>query len=303
MEFSEQARAKVNLWLEIVGRRADGYHLLDSLVVFADVADVLTFSPVVAAEGWALEIRGPFANGLSTAQNLVLDTARYLAEHARQAGIAAPPYGRFVLQKNLPVAAGLGGGSSDAAAVFKLFAAQAQYSLTTYLAALSLESAHIARDLGADIPVCLVQGVAHMTGIGDIVAPRPARFACAAVLVNPRVALSTRQVFAQLSAPHNEEGRRRSTLAAGEAEDLSQLVAHLKMRRNDLQVPARQLAPVVGEVLDDLSRQPGCLLARLSGSGPTCFALFSSEQVAREAAAVLQAEKPGWWVRACTLTL
>ncbi|MGE0747516.1 MAG: 4-(cytidine 5'-diphospho)-2-C-methyl-D-erythritol kinase [Rhodospirillales bacterium] len=275
-----RAPAKVNLFLEIVGRRADGYHLLQSLVAFADVADVVRVRP---SDDLGLAIDGPFGAGLAAEpDNLVLRAARGLAEATgctRGATIA--------LTKNIPVAAGLGGGSADAAA-----------ALTALAALWGVRLPDAARDrialaLGADVPVCLFGRPALVGGIGEAIAPAPALPPLGAVLVNPRIPVPTAAVFKARSGPF-------SPLQdfAPPAGDGAGFAAALDRRRNDLAAPAVAVAPVIAGVLDTIAATRGCLLARLSGSGATCFGLYGDTRAAESAAAAIAAAQPGWWVRA-----
>jgi 4-diphosphocytidyl-2-C-methyl-D-erythritol kinase len=266
------APAKVNLALHVTGRRGDGYHLLDSLVVFADYGDRLTVAP---ADELTLEITGPFAAGLAvTEDNLVLRAAR-LFPGSRGA--------RLGLEKNLPVASGIGGGSADAAAALHLLSAHWATDLPDLAATISL---------GADVPVCLAGRATRMRGIGEDLAPVPAFPPLDAVLVNPGVAVSTPDVFRRLSTrdtpplPDLPEGGRRAAW-----------MDWLDATRNDLEAPARALAPGIGEVIDALATSAGCRLARMSGSGATCFGLFGSGEAADSAAAALAGAHPEWWVR------
>jgi 4-diphosphocytidyl-2-C-methyl-D-erythritol kinase len=270
-EFLEFAAAKINLHLHVVGRRDDGYHLLDSLVVFAGVGDRLTVSP---ADGLAFSVSGRFAAGLqNNGDNLVLRAARALAAYA-----CVPPSAKLALQKNLPVASGIGGGSADAAATLRLLCRF--WRLQPDRDALH----RIARDLGADVPVCLDSRPALMSGIGEILAPAPALPDFGIVLVHPGVAVSTPSVFRARTGAFSEP----AVFGAGD------LAATLCTTHNDLEPPALRLAPVIGEVLITLAAIPGCRLARMSGSGATCFGLFDTPALAEAAAkAVVRAE---WWI-------
>ncbi len=271
--LSERAPAKINLHLHVVGRRSDGYHLLDSLVVFADAADVLTVEP---ADGLSLAVTGPFAAGLDgEADNLVLRAARALASSA---GVDAA--GRLVLEKNLPVASGIGGGSADAAAALRLLARF--WGIDSRLETL-------AAGLGADVPVCVMSRPALMSGIGEVLSPAPPLPAAGMVLVNPGVAVSTPSVFRAREGGFSAV----ADWPAGGWPDAESLAASLRETANDLEAPALRLAPVIGAALAALRAAPGCLLARMSGSGATCFGLFADAAVARAAAI----ERPGWWVR------
>jgi 4-diphosphocytidyl-2-C-methyl-D-erythritol kinase len=274
-DLTELAPAKVNLFLHVLGQRADGYHLLDSLVVFADVGDTLGAEP---AETLSLTVEGPFAGNLAAEpDNLALRAARALAT---EAGVSAG--GRLVLAKHLPVASGIGGGSADAAAALRLLCR---------LWRIELEIAVLARlagALGADVPVCLASRASRMGGIGDHLDAAPGLPACGVALVNPGIALATADVF-----------RARSGAWSARAElpalwrDAGELAGDLRRRRNDLQPAAIALCPVISDVLSVLEAAPGCLLARMSGSGATCFGLFADAMTARRA--VVGLERPGWW--------
>ncbi len=278
--LAEDAWAKINLTLQITGRRPDGYHELNSLVVFAEVGDRLTFAP--ADDGAVtLGIEGPFASGLrDEPDNLVLRAARALAAEA-----AVETGAVLTLTKNLPVASGIGGGSADAAAALRGLARLWDLSLPAErLEALALQ-------LGADVPVCLRGVPVVMSGIGERLEPVPALPPLWFVLVNPGVALSTAEVFA---------GREGDFAQAAEPLlppiGLVALVDWLAARPNDLQAAACRLAPAVVEVLDALDDLSDCLLARMSGSGATCFGLFESEEAAQHAAEALALQHPHWWV-------
>lgn len=268
------APAKVNLHLHVVGRRADGYHLLDSLVVFAGVGDRLSVSP---AAGFTLSITGPFAAGLeSEPDNLVLRAGRALAATA---GIE--PSGHLVLEKNLPVASGIGGGSADAAAALRLLSRF--WGISPDLDALG-------PTLGADVPVCLAGKPSLMSGIGEILSPAPPLPGLGIVLVNPGVAVSTPAVFRSRSGAFASPARFPD---AGWA-DAESLARSLNGTTNDLEAPARALAPAIIETVGTLAGIPGCWLARMSGSGATCFGLFASQADAERAAAAIV--RPEWWV-------
>jgi 4-diphosphocytidyl-2-C-methyl-D-erythritol kinase len=282
--LAEFAPAKVNLTLHVLGRRADGYHEIESLVAFADVGDRLTLAP---GDTLALDVTGPTAAAAGEGgDNLVLKAARALA--ARVDGLRL---GRFSLEKSLPVAAGLGGGSSDAAAALRLLAK---------LNGLSLDDERVrdaARATGADVPVCLDPRARMMRGIGEILGEPMALPELPAVLVNPGVAVPTRDVFAALAAP--------ALTSSAQSEDFFEittdaaaLVSILSARRNDLETPAIRLQPVIADVLTELQAAEDCLLARMSGSGATCFGLFGSRGAAEEAAQRMQADHPTWWVNA-----
>jgi len=263
------APAKVNLWLHVTGRRADGYHLLDSLAVFPDVGDELA---VRASDALTLDIVGPFGGALSAeADNLILRAARALKPEGKAA---------LRLVKNLPVASGIGGGSADAAASLRLLARF--WGIKADLAALGAA-------IGADVPVCVARRAAVMQGIGEILAPAPMLPAFGMVLVNPGVAVATPAVFKARQGGFSEP----AILPDGWA-DVHAMVADLSRLTNDLQASAILLAPVIGEVLAALQADQNCLLARMSGSGATCFGLYATAEAARQA--ILAIERPDWWV-------
>jgi 4-diphosphocytidyl-2-C-methyl-D-erythritol kinase len=286
-ELTEFAPAKVNLTLHVLGRRPDGYHEIDSLVAFADMGDCLTFRPGDRLE---LAVTGPTGGAAGASEdNLVLKAARALA--ARVDGLR---HGAFLLDKRLPVAAGLGGGSSDAAAALRLLAR---------VNGLSREDARLhaaAQATGADVPVCLDPKARLMRGIGEILSDAIHLPEIAAVLVNPGVAVPTKAVFAALGAPALTGPPEPDEFITIDT-DAASLVPMLAGRRNDLQTPAIKVQPVIADVLRVLERSANCLLARMSGSGATCFGLFGSHAAAEEAAQQMQAAHPAWWVRATTL--
>jgi 4-diphosphocytidyl-2-C-methyl-D-erythritol kinase len=272
--FSVFAPAKINLHLHVLGRRDDGYHLLDSLVVFAGVGDRLSVSP---ASDLSLTVVGPFAAGLAAdTNNLVLRAALGLADLA---GVRAR--GALVLEKNLPVASGIGGGSADAAATLRLLC-------RFWGTAPELDG--LARELGADVPVCLLGRPALMSGIGEVLAPAPALPEVGLVLVNPGAAVSTPGVFRARSGGFSEV----ACFPRDGWRDAFSLAADLRGTRNDLEAPARVLAPAIGDALGALAGTAGCLLARMSGSGATCFGLFASAEAAQQTAGGIA--RAGWWV-------
>ena len=273
--LTEAAPAKVNLFLHVIGRRADGYHRLDSLVVFAEAADALSVAP---AEELSLRVEGPFAAGLAgEPDNLVLRAARALAA---EAGVA--PRGRLVLRKNLPVASGIGGGSADAAAALRLLCRL--WRIAPDPGGL----ARLAAGLGADVPVCLAGRASRMGGIGEVLEPAPGLPACGIALVNPGVAVATADVFRARGGAWSP-----AALLPAAWPDAAAMAADLGRLRNDLEPAAIQLQPVIRDVLSALADAPGCVLARMSGSGATCFGLFADAGEARRA--VGQVSRPGWW--------
>jgi len=284
----ERAPAKVNLTLKVVGARADGYHDLVSLVVFAALADRLTFAPDGRLR---LELSGPNAQACGAGDdNLVLKAARALA-----AQIGTLRLGRFALVKHLPVAAGIGGGSSDAAAALRLLAR------ANGLPADDARLFAAARATGADVPVCLDPRPRVMRGIGDELSARLDLPSLPAVLVNPGVAVPTKDVFAALRLSVGEQAQP----AVSETElprRPEALIAYVADHGNDLEPAAILLQPTIADVLALLREQRGCRLARMSGSGATCFGLFGSRNAALAAARGIKAEQPHWWVRATTLS-
>jgi 4-diphosphocytidyl-2-C-methyl-D-erythritol kinase len=284
--LTEHAPAKVNLTLEVRGRRADGYHELESLVAFAQVGDTLALAP---DELLGLRVRGPFAAAAGAgADNLVLKAARELA--SRIGGLAL---GRFSLVKRLPVAAGIGGGSSDAAAALRLLAR------LNCIDDADPRIADAARATGADVPVCLDPKPRVMRGIGEQLSPAVELALIPAVLVNPGIPVMTREVFAALGARGCDQPRNRIDGEFSGGAD--RLLAILRRRRNDLEAAAIRVAPVVATVLAELRAAPGCELARVSGSGGCCFGIFRSSGAAIAAARALRAARPGWWIRATAL--
>ncbi|MBT54007.1 MAG: 4-(cytidine 5'-diphospho)-2-C-methyl-D-erythritol kinase [Mameliella sp.] len=266
------APAKINLTLHVTGRRADGYHLLDSLVMFADVGDRVT---VARADHMSLTVTGPMAAGVPTdARNLCWRAAEAFGQPVA-----------ITLDKHLPAAAGIGGGSSDAAAVLRameqLFGRPFGGDLLS---------------LGADVPVCMVAHAARMQGIGEIVTPLdlpPLR----AVLVNPRVEVATPAVFKALARRDNAP-----MVPLPDSRKADAVFGWLADQRNDLEPPAAGLCPEISQVLGALSSLDGVRLARMSGSGATCFALFDADTPTQVMARDLQTAFPQWWVAATILT-
>lgn len=265
----EFAPAKINFTLHVTGTRPDGYHLLDSLVVFADVGDTIAVEP---AEELSLTVTGPRALGVPTdSSNLVLKAAMAMNRTAR-----------ITLDKHLPSMGGIGGGSSDAAATLRA------------LSGPDPVPSDIAEGLGADVPVCMVAKAARMTGIGETISALPALPDVHGILVNPGVSVPTPAVFKRLSTKANPSMP--ATLPYWP--DARALAGWLHTMRNDLEGPAREIAPEIEEVLSTLAAHPTCLIARMSGSGATCFALTATRA---EADALADAvARPGWWVQPVT---
>jgi len=277
------APAKINLTLHVTGRRADGYHLLESLVVFADVGDRLTASP---AADLSLRVVGPFAHGVPTDDtNLVLRAAAHLR------GLRGVTRGAHLdLEKNLPHGGGIGGGSGDAAAAFRQLADLWQVAPLTTAEALPL---------GADVPVCLhAPRPMIMRGVGDVLTPAPKMPAGWLVLVNPGVAVPTGRVFTRLDESH-VGGAPMEPLQSGLDQD--GFPAWLSRQRNDLTKAASGpgIAPIIADVLAAL--EPHAEAAGMSGSGSTCWGWFRTPGAARDAAQALSASRPGWWVRAARI--
>jgi 4-diphosphocytidyl-2-C-methyl-D-erythritol kinase len=267
---TERAYAKVNLTLHVTGQRDDGYHLLDSLVVFAGIYDEICVEP---ADDLSLEICGPYAAGLAAeADNLVLRAARLLAP-SRGAAIR--------LTKNLPVASGIGGGSADAAAALRALAR---------LWGVDLPDMAKVAGLGADVPVCLASRAVRMRGIGEDISPLPPLPALEIVLANAGIGVPTPQVFKALTQKTNPAMP--ENLPAWP--DAAAFCDWLAAQRNDLQAPAASIAPEITETLG-LLRASGCLFAGMSGSGATCFGVCAPGQ-AEQAASAISQQRPDWWV-------
>jgi 4-diphosphocytidyl-2-C-methyl-D-erythritol kinase len=275
---TEFAPAKINLYLHVTGRREDGYHFLDSLVAFVDVGDDLAFAE---ADTITLSVQGPFAGGAGPVEdNLVLRAARRLREAAGVTRGAC-----ITLRKNLPVAAGLGGGSSDAAATLR--------GLTRLwgIAPGAVDLIGIARSLGQDVPVCLTRAPAFFRGIGDSFDPAGDVPRMGVLLVNPGEPVATPDAFRRRRGPFSRENRP----PAGRG-DAAAFVAELVRRGNDLTEAACEVAPGTRTVLAAMAGAENCRLARMSGTGATCFGLFDDMPAARAAADRIRREHPGWWI-------
>ena len=290
----EEGRAKVNLTLRVVGRRVDGYHDLESVVAFADCADRLTLTP---GPELSLKTTGPLASACGdSSDNLVLKAAKLLGESV--AGLKA---GSFVLEKILPVAAGIGGGSADAAAALRLLAQLNDLKLD------DKRLLDVALATGADVPVCLASRACDMTGVGETLMPlSPPKMPC--VLVNPRVPVATKDVFEALGLRHGELliGATDVVMQASswpeDGGSLEEWVEAFAASANDLEAPATKIQPLIGEVISALNSTNGAWLARMSGSGATCFALYENTAEAQRGASKIQLEHPSWWVHAGTLS-
>ena len=281
--LEERAAAKLNLDLLVVGRRADGYHDLDSLVAFADVGDRLSFVP---ADGLVLDVQGPFAAALPPdADNLIVRAAKRLAGRA---GIE--PNARIVLDKRLPVMAGIGGGSADAAAALRGLNRLWRLGLER------VDLCDVGLSLGADVPACVASVSCRVRGVGERLDPVRGLPELPLLLVNPGVGLKTKDVFANLD-PVLLDPALRDPLPMMTSP--TQFAVWLQGSRNDLETPARRLAPAIDDVLRALTTA-GAVLARMSGSGATCFGLFADRDARDQATANLA--RPGWWIRPATLT-
>jgi 4-diphosphocytidyl-2-C-methyl-D-erythritol kinase len=290
--LTTRARAKVNLTLRVLGRRADGYHELESLVAFAGVGDALSLDP---GPELALTIGGPCGDGLPVDDgNLVLRAARALAVATAETN-GPLRMGAFHLVKRLPVASGIGGGSADAAGALRLLAR---------LNGLSPDAPSLLRaaaQVGADVPVCLEARARIMAGIGERLGPPLTLPPLFALLVNPGVAVETPAVFRALGLAIADTGPEAGTSAAPVPETTAALIASLAESGNDLEASARHVAPVIGTVLAALRALPGCRLARMSGSGATCFALFDDCRQSAAAGRALRQAEPAWWIKATLL--
>ncbi|HUF43940.1 MAG TPA: 4-(cytidine 5'-diphospho)-2-C-methyl-D-erythritol kinase [Aestuariivirgaceae bacterium] len=277
----EFAPAKVNLALHVTARRGDGYHDLDSLVVFAGSGDWLEAAP---GKSLTLAVKGPQAAGVPVDGNLVRKAAAALGQAAGRPGLGA----NLMLDKHIPAASGIGGGSSDAAAALRAL---------NRLWGLGLDRADlmaIGAGLGADVPVCVAAASARIRGIGDRVTPLPALPEFHLVLANPGRSLATAAVFARLVQPSNPG----LPELPGRWRDVAHLVDYLGRCRNDLAGAASAAEPAILEVLAALGGESRCLLARMSGSGATCFGLFATAGGAAGAAASLSDRHRHWWVAA-----
>jgi 4-diphosphocytidyl-2-C-methyl-D-erythritol kinase len=289
----ENGRAKVNLTLRVVGRRVDGYHDLESVVAFADCADRLSLTP---GSELNLTTTGPLAQDCGeTSDNLVLKAARLLGERVPDLKL-----GDFTLEKVLPVAAGIGGGSADAAAALRLLARANDLAID------DPRLIEVAQLTGADVPVCLASRACVMTGVGETLLPLSLpTMPC--VMVNPRLAVETRQVFEALGLRHGEllvgaTDVIRATAWPEQGASLEDWVEVLSESFNDLAAPATRIQPMIDEVISALSATNGAWLARMSGSGATCFAIFENTPEAQRAAQKIQLDHPLWWVHAGTLS-
>ena len=281
MLVTERAHAKINLALHIIGRRPDGYHELDSIVAFADVADVLTIAPAAKV---SISLSGPFASDLPPDdENIILTAWHLLASFDGKKKTPFSPV-KFHLEKNLPVASGIGGGSADAAAALRGLIQYFKISIS------SKDLNDLALQLGADVPICLLQKTSRMRGIGEIIEPIDIDLPSGIVLVNPRIPATTSKVFESLNLLCCQS----FGAEIGNVYDIQNW-------RNDLTAPAIALVPEIADVIGRLNFQPDTICSRMSGSGATCFGLFESLEKAQSAAGAIAGKHPNWWVVATTL--
>ncbi|KAA0972446.1 4-(cytidine 5'-diphospho)-2-C-methyl-D-erythritol kinase [Aureimonas fodinaquatilis] len=285
IERSATACAKLNLSLHVVGRRADGYHLLESLVVFVETGDELTIS---SAPADTLDISGPFAGSLQGGPNILHQALTLLRTAASQCASLVPPLA-IHLRKNLPVASGIGGGSADAAALLRMLLPGLPKPAQIHVATACVQ-------LGADVPMCLLQQPAIARGVGENLQPLPNMPRLPIVMVNPGIAVSTPVIFGRLEQRNNAPMQPVPDIGFATA---SELLAFLAASRNDLQLPASQLAPEILTALAALDFA-GARLSRMSGSGATVFGIFETGQAADHAARTLAHSHPAWWVKATT---
>ena len=281
MLVRQRAHAKINLALHVTGRRVDGYHELDSIVVFADIADVLTIAP---ATGVSISLSGPFANDLPPeGKNIILTAWQLMAVFARKKNAPFTPV-KFHLEKNLPVASGIGGGSADAAAALRGLVQYFELSISPR------ELNELALQLGTDVPICLIQKTSRMRGIGEIIEPIAIKLSPAILLVNPNLPSSTAKVFETLGLKRSQSFQS----GIGDVNDMSNW-------RNDLTSAAIRVVPEIANVIEIIKSQPNIVVTRMSGSGATCFGLARNLDQAEFAATVIRNQHPDWWVAATTL--
>lgn len=286
MSSSEPAFAKINLALQLIARRPDGYHRLDSVVAFVDIGDALHAEPT-EDDAISLHIDGEFGEGLSTTDNLVIRAAQCLREHA---GV---PFGvRIRLDKRIPVGAGLGGGSADAAAALRLLNRLWRLDYTLPMLA------ELAEPLGADVPACVFSQPLRMEGVGEELTPLPHVPRMAVVLAYPRRPLWTAQVYGAVE-PGDFSGQLPPLPGMGAVS--TEWTDWLHESANDLEPAALRLEGQVAAMLAALGKTRDCLLARMSGSGSACFALYAEETAARAAGAEIERAHPGWWLRASSI--
>ncbi|HEU5046389.1 MAG TPA: 4-(cytidine 5'-diphospho)-2-C-methyl-D-erythritol kinase [Rickettsiales bacterium] len=280
--ISATAAAKINLYLHITGKTANGYHALDSLVAFANTGDVLEVSP---SDRVTLRISGTYGAALSSQDNLVMKAATALQQrfHIKEGAAIS-------LQKQLPIGSGIGGGSADAAATLQLL------TRLWKINAEPQDMQELALSLGADVPACLQSTSLYMSGIGEVIEPGPRLSGLFILLVGTGVPLLTRDVFAGYQGQFSQAMPHMRRFASNE-----ELIRFLNSTRNDLQDAAIALMPEIATILQALSTEKDCLLSRMSGSGSTCFGLFAKRKYAEDAAIRLNRQYPGWWIRVAGL--
>lgn len=271
--------AKINLFLHVLGNSSNGYHELESLVAFTEVGDDLLIEP---ADKLTFALKGPFSNKLLLNEsNLVVQAAQLMGK-----GFKSLPGAKITLEKNLPIASGIGGGSADAAAVFSAL------NVFWRIGKTNKELAALGLSLGADVPVCIYGKTAFLGGIGEIIEPAPELPSMGVLLVNPNLSLSTASVFSSFDSAFSKANNKIESWL-----NLQNFITYLQEKRNDLELSAKRLAPEINEVLNVLENEPNCLLARLSGSGATCFGLFSSSDGAKKGKQSISQKHQEWWVR------
>ena len=271
--------AKINLFLHVLGNRPNGYHELESLVAFTQVGDNLSIEP---ADELTFALKGPFAEKLLLNEsNLVAQAARLMGK-----GLKKMPGARITLEKNLPVASGIGGGSADAGATLSAL------NIFWRVGRTRKELLELGLFLGADVPACIYGKTAFLAGIGELIKPAPKFPSMGVLLVNPGLSLSTAKVFSSFDSAFSKANNEIESWL-----NLQTFIAYLQKKTNDLEVPAKRLAPVINEVLDVLENEPNCLLARLSGSGATCFGLFPSSEYAKKSKQNISNKHQEWWVK------
>ncbi len=285
--FQEIAKAKINLTLKVNGKRKTGYHELISLVAFADFGDIVSYKP---NDEYTLSVSGPYKTNL-IGENLIDKTTAYLSK--KYDIIKA---GELHLIKNLPVGSGIGGGSADAAAVLRILSNQITEGINAY------NLTEISNHLGADIPVCLKQRAAFMTGIGESISVLNDFPITPCLLVNPGVHVSTADIFKALNAKEITDAVTTDKALPNTFTNIDLLIAFMKQHQNDLQKITEEKHPEISEVLSDIQNQPGCIIARMSGSGSTCFGLFESQIYATQAHKNITAYRPTWWAKSGKLS-
>ena len=273
--FEEKGCAKINLALHVTGVKEDGYHILDSIVIFADIFDRLSFKK---SRENVLTLTGEFSKSLNVETNSVIQ-ALNLFENVLTDRFS------INLEKNLPLGAGLGGGSADAAAVIRFITNYCRHPIPSPKA--------ISKKIGADVPVCVLNLASRVEGIGEIVRPIDiSGFNLWIVLVNPRIFVATGSIFEEVIEKHNEPLEPFTNFR-----NTDQFIEYLKRQRNDLQSIAVNKWPEIKEVLDTVEKTQDVLLSRMSGSGSTCFGLYRTEDIAKRAARYLNQKSNKWWVK------